>query len=340
VALQGLSGKELKRQVNELIKDMELEEKRNSAAKTLSGGQKRALSVGIALIGGSKTVILDEPSSGMDPQKRRRLWDIIIKHKAGRTILLTTHFLDEADLLGDRVAIMAEGQLKCSGSSEFLKARFGVGYHLTMVKGEGCRTSHVVAYLQNFVPNTTMEDDLGAEITCLVPKNTPLGDLGKMVGELEANQVCVYVCVCVCARARACVCVCVCVCKCVSVRVETNLTLKVVVQRNHPQALLGIDSFGLGVTTLEEVFLNISKGDAVSDLARKASVKRHKDSSSRLSRGAHSGADGGEVELMMPPTVVKPEGGFTASRWQQFRALFTKRALHSLRHVRNVVSQV
>lgn len=58
-----------------------------------------------------------------------------------------------------------------------------------MVKGEGCRTSSVVQYLRNFVPNTTLEDDLGAEITCLVPKDTGLDDLGAMVGELEANQV-------------------------------------------------------------------------------------------------------------------------------------------------------
>ncbi len=64
----------------------------------------------------------------MDPFKRRHTWDLLLKHKAGRTILLTTHFMDEADLLGDRIAIMAEGQLRTAGSSMFLKTRFGVGY--------------------------------------------------------------------------------------------------------------------------------------------------------------------------------------------------------------------
>ncbi len=81
-------------------------------------------SVGIALVGGSGVVILDEPTSGMDPYARRATWDLLIKHKQNRTILLTTHFMDEADLLGDRIAIMADGRLKCSGSSLFLKSRF------------------------------------------------------------------------------------------------------------------------------------------------------------------------------------------------------------------------
>ncbi len=68
-------------------------------------------------------VILDEPTSGMDPYARRATWDLLIKHKQNKTILLTTHFMDEADLLGDRIAIMADGRLKCSGSSLFLKSR-------------------------------------------------------------------------------------------------------------------------------------------------------------------------------------------------------------------------
>ena len=74
-----------------------------------------------------RQVILDEPTSGMDPQKRRKTWDVITKHKQGRTVLLTTHFMDEADLLGDRVAILAAGEVQCCGSSSFLKQHFGIG---------------------------------------------------------------------------------------------------------------------------------------------------------------------------------------------------------------------
>ena len=70
-------------------------------------------------------VILDEPTSGMDPAARRQTWDILQRHRAGRTLLLSTHFMDEADLLGDRIAIMAEGVVKCCGTSMFLKKLYG-----------------------------------------------------------------------------------------------------------------------------------------------------------------------------------------------------------------------
>ena len=101
-----------KDEINQFVKDLDLEPKRKSLAGTLSGGQKRALSVGIALCGGSKVVVLDEPTSGMDPFKRRHTWELLLRYKMGRTILLTTHFMDEADLLCDRIAILADGKLR------------------------------------------------------------------------------------------------------------------------------------------------------------------------------------------------------------------------------------
>lgn len=83
-----------------------LTEKRNAQAGTLSGGQKRKLSISMALIGGSKVVFLDEPTSGMDPYSRRSTWEMLQNARAGRIIVITTHFMDEADILGDRVTIM------------------------------------------------------------------------------------------------------------------------------------------------------------------------------------------------------------------------------------------
>jgi len=103
------------------IEDVALLEKRHSYSKDLSGGMKRKLSVAIAFCGNSKVVFLDEPTSGMDPFARRFTWNVIRKYRENRVIVLTTHFMDEADLLGDRIAIMAEGQLRCVGSSLFLK---------------------------------------------------------------------------------------------------------------------------------------------------------------------------------------------------------------------------
>ncbi len=70
-------------------------------------------------------VMLDEPTSGMDPQARRQTWDILQSQRVGRTMILSTHFMDEADLLGDRIAIMAEGTVQCAGTSLFLKNKYG-----------------------------------------------------------------------------------------------------------------------------------------------------------------------------------------------------------------------
>jgi len=86
------------------------------------------------MIGDSKIVLLDEPTSGMDTTTRRRLWDMLKKNKAGKIIILTTHYMDEADILGDRIAIMTEGDVQCTGSSLFLKNRYGVGYNLIIAK--------------------------------------------------------------------------------------------------------------------------------------------------------------------------------------------------------------
>ena len=95
---------------------------------------QRKLSVAIAFVGGSKTVILDEPSAGVDPQGRRSIWDLLFKYRQNRTIIISTHHMDEADVLGDRIAIISNGKLKAHGTSYFLKNTFGRGYYLTIAK--------------------------------------------------------------------------------------------------------------------------------------------------------------------------------------------------------------
>ena len=75
--------------------------------------------------------MLDEPTSGMDPSARRFTWDLLQRHRNGRTILLTTHHMDEADLLGDRIAIMANGELQCFGTSLFLKKKYGECFRIS-----------------------------------------------------------------------------------------------------------------------------------------------------------------------------------------------------------------
>lgn len=107
--LKGVESSQVQHQIDDMITSLELTEKRHVQSQFLSGGQKRRLSCGIAIVGGSKVVILDEPTSGIDPSARLAVWNVITKYKKGRTILLSTHFMDEADLLGDRIAIMSEG---------------------------------------------------------------------------------------------------------------------------------------------------------------------------------------------------------------------------------------
>jgi ABC-2 type transport system ATP-binding protein len=106
---------------------VQLEEKRRSRVGTLSGGQKQRLALACALVGNPELLFLDEPTTGLDPQARRQLWDLIEEFKrAGRTILLTTHYMDEAERLCERVAIMDRGKIIAMGSPRELVASIGV----------------------------------------------------------------------------------------------------------------------------------------------------------------------------------------------------------------------
>ena len=117
-----------------LIVDVGLAPDKEKQAGRLSGGNRRKLSVAIAICGNSRLVLLDEPTAGMDLSARRSLWDMLKNYRNNKIIILTTHYMDEADVLGDRIGIMAKGKIRCLGSSLFLKNRFGAGYKLTMVK--------------------------------------------------------------------------------------------------------------------------------------------------------------------------------------------------------------
>ncbi|KAF4321486.1 hypothetical protein JM18_003948 [Phytophthora kernoviae] len=162
----------LKEEVERMVKEVGLVEKRKVAARNLSGGQKRKLSVALAFMGDSKLVFLDEPTSGMDPYSRRFTWNLLQRNRDDRVIVLTTHFMDEADILGDRIAIMADGQLCCVGSSLYLKNRYGAGYNLTMIKGMGCDVEAVGAFLRNFVPDAKCLSNFGSEVVFQLPASS------------------------------------------------------------------------------------------------------------------------------------------------------------------------
>jgi ABC-2 type transport system ATP-binding protein len=116
--------------VEESIQTAQLEEKRHARVGTLSGGQKQRLAMACALVGDPELLFLDEPTTGLDPQARRHLWDLVDGLKqAGRTIILTTHYMDEAERLCDRVAIMDHGRIIALDSPEQLIASVG-GEHI------------------------------------------------------------------------------------------------------------------------------------------------------------------------------------------------------------------
>ena len=107
---------EQSREVDEVVQLIGLDQKRDAHVSTLSGGQRRRLDLGLALVGDPDLLFLDEPTTGFDPQARRRAWESISSLRAlGKTILLTTHYLDEAERLCDRVAVLRDGQIAAIG---------------------------------------------------------------------------------------------------------------------------------------------------------------------------------------------------------------------------------
>ncbi|XP_071067543.1 ATP-binding cassette sub-family A member 17-like [Dasypus novemcinctus] len=185
--LKGLPRGKCPEEVEQMLHILNLEDKQHSKSKFLSGGMKRKLSIGIALIAGSKVLMLDEPTSGMDAVSRRAIWDLLQQQKSERTILLTTHFMDEADLLGDRIAIMAKGELQCCGSSLFLKKKYGAGYYMTLVKESQCDVETISHLIYDHIPDAILEDDAGEELTFVLPKES-VHRFESLFTELEMRQ--------------------------------------------------------------------------------------------------------------------------------------------------------
>jgi ABC-type multidrug transport system ATPase subunit len=114
--------------IKRILKYLLLDRIADRKADSLNVGDRRKLSVAISLIGDPEIVFLDEPSAGMDPLSRRFMWKFIHDTMAGRSVILTTHIMEECEALCDRVGIMVEGRLRCLGTANHIKAKFGSGY--------------------------------------------------------------------------------------------------------------------------------------------------------------------------------------------------------------------
>ena len=123
----------------------------------------------IALCGNSKLVLFDEPTAGMDLGARRSLWDMLKNYKRDKIIILTTHYMDEADVLGDRIGIMASGKILCLGTSLFLKDRYGSGYKLTIVKKGKKANTVIQPFLESHLGTVEKLSEVSSEITFKIP---------------------------------------------------------------------------------------------------------------------------------------------------------------------------
>lgn len=126
--IKGIPVAEIENQTKKALEEVNLTKVRDVWAGTFSGGMKRRLSMAIAGIGDPSIIFLDEPTTGMDPKNRRQVWELIKNLKKNRAVILTTHAMEEADALSDRIAVIVDGRFKCIGNSLFLKNNFGEGY--------------------------------------------------------------------------------------------------------------------------------------------------------------------------------------------------------------------
>ncbi|KAL2081579.1 hypothetical protein ACEWY4_023432 [Coilia grayii] len=293
---------ELKEQVCRILKETGMYAHRHKRASALSGGMKRKLSISIAFIGGSRLVVLDEPTTGVDPCSRRSIWDIILQRKTDRTIILSTHHLDEAEVLSDRIAFMERGGLKCCGSPFYLKDKLAQGYNLTLTKKvqspdseEKFDSKELKAFIQSYLPEARMkEGEVGDVVYCLPPyssQNAPA--YRALLTSLDQNL-----------------------------------------------DALQLGCYGVSDTTLEEVFLQLTKDEAdererpwsISESVLETAASR--DSlPDDLSESSFSFAD---KAVLTGASTVRG----LALVWQQVLAMLLKRMQHSRRDWKGMFAQV
>lgn len=147
-ATSSMSRAEVTAETDRLVAACDLEKKRHAKTSTLSGGQKRKLQLAMMFAGGSGICCVDEVSSGLDPLSRRKVWDILLAERSRRTIIMTTHFLDEADSLADYIVIMSKGRLAAQGSASDLKEKLGNGYTAIVSNTTGVKLPPGSEYVQ------------------------------------------------------------------------------------------------------------------------------------------------------------------------------------------------
>ncbi|KAH8238979.1 hypothetical protein KR038_011395 [Drosophila bunnanda] len=186
--LRGDTRSNARRWADEKLMKLGLSDKQNEFGRNLSGGMKRRLSLGIAIAGNTKIVILDEPSSGLDINSRRELWDILLNLRKEKAILVTTHYMEEAEVLGDTICILANGKLQTTGSPLELKRRSGIGYRLKLeVSDFSYRENEIMEIIRDYVPPASVLNVVKPTANICLPyaykKQFP-----EMLHKLESNM--------------------------------------------------------------------------------------------------------------------------------------------------------
>uniref|UniRef100_A0A8D8AHC9 ATP-binding cassette sub-family A member 3 n=1 Tax=Culex pipiens TaxID=7175 RepID=A0A8D8AHC9_CULPI len=186
-ALRGMSMADAERKADEILERVNLTDKSEEVLSNLSGGMKRRLCLANAIIGRTKLLILDEPTSGLDPESRRDIWDVLLKLKKDHTILITTHFMEEADVLGDWIAIMENGELIAFGTSIFLKHHYGKGYTLKLLKRNDFKRSQVMATIEDHVGRVVERPAVESLFAVTLPYSY-IDAYAALLKELEDNR--------------------------------------------------------------------------------------------------------------------------------------------------------
>ncbi|XP_051490812.1 ATP-binding cassette sub-family A member 10-like [Apus apus] len=167
--IKGIHWKEVEQEVQKVLVMLDLTDLQDIRADTLSGGQKRKLSLGIAILGNPQVLLLDEPTLGLDPCSRHHIWSLLKERQAGRVTLFTTQSMEEADAHADRKAFLSKGRLQCVGSSLYLKRKWGIGYHLRMQINDLCDPELASSLVRQYVPGAVLKGQKRGELCYMLP---------------------------------------------------------------------------------------------------------------------------------------------------------------------------
>jgi len=180
--------------VEKTLKNIKLDEFKDFLVRELSGGMKRRLSLGISLVGNPSIVFLDEPTTGLDPENKRQIWDILSNCKENKCMILTTHLMEEAEVLSDRIGIIVQGHLKCLGTQYKLKRVYGRGFKLIInlsiqhIEEETSeeKIANVDKFIKNMFYNATVAEKYKNTIIFQIPNED--FDAEKLFNEIEDKK--------------------------------------------------------------------------------------------------------------------------------------------------------